>query len=69
MAQYAHVLKSHGHMDRQKEQQARVSLPRSLQQRRQLGGMTGSPTPLDVLFLSPPGFVFVEQVYLDLEMS
>lgn len=69
MAQDAHILKSHGNKDRQKEQQVCVSLSRSLQQRHQLGGMTGSPTPLNTLFLSPLGFVFVEQVYLDLEES
>lgn len=67
MAQDAHILKSHRNKDRQKEQQVSVSPSRSLQQRRQLGGMTGSPTLLKVLFLSPLWFVFVEQVYLDLD--
>lgn len=52
MAQAAHTLKSHTNKDRQKEQQICASLLHSLQERRQLGGMTGSPTPLKVLFLS-----------------
>lgn len=44
-----------------------VSLAHSLRERRQLGGMTGSPTLLKVLFLSLLCFVFVEQVYLGLD--
>lgn len=66
MAQAAHTLKSHTNKDRQKEQQICVSLLHSLQERRQLGGMTGSPTPLKVLFLSLL-FVFVGQVELELD--
>lgn len=63
MAQDAHTLKNHRNKARQKERQICASLLHSQQERRQLGG---SPTPWKVLFLSLL-FVFVEQVYLDLD--
>lgn len=67
VAQDAHTLKSHSNKDRQKGQQICLSLSHSVQERCQLGGMTGSPTLLKVLFLSLLCFVFVEQVYLYLD--
>lgn len=67
MAQDAHTLKSHGNKDQQTEQQIQVCHSHSLQERRLLGGRTGSPMLFKVLFLSLLCFVFVKQVYLDLE--